>query len=101
MTLFPRNARSELVLPTNLPCSGDVDSNRRFQAASPASYSPARKPTRGSGLGGAAFMALPIGVGPMAPPDELTVLRAQAPAAPIATMTNSDFKRWAPETNCI
>jgi hypothetical protein len=38
-------------------------------------------------------MALPIGVGPIAPPDELTVLRAQAPTAPIATTTNSDFQR--------
>jgi hypothetical protein len=43
-----------------------VDTSRRFQAASPASYHPALSPTRGSGLGGDIDMS----AGTMAPPVE-------------------------------
>jgi len=46
------NDRSELVIPTNGFDGGVLESTRRFHTASPASISPARRPTRGSGLGG-------------------------------------------------
>src|SRR5688572_6966782 len=49
-------ARSELVTPTNFAEGGVVETRRRFQAATPASNLPARRPTRGSGLGGATAM---------------------------------------------
>src|SRR6058998_1947617 len=42
------NDRSELVTPTNFSDGGVFDTSRRFQAAWPASISPARSPTRGS-----------------------------------------------------
>src|ERR1051325_3762228 len=51
MTVGPEKPRSELVIPAN-PC-GDwtCDTFRMFQIASPASWSPALRPTRGSGDG--------------------------------------------------
>src|SRR6188508_2083861 len=54
MAYLPLNARSELVTPWNWDDGGVCESTRRFQAASPASVRPARRPTRGSGEGGVA-----------------------------------------------
>src|SRR5690349_2881403 len=77
MTSFPRNARSELVTPANRAEAGVLEMSRRFHAASAAlprmmrrgwlsiiteSVLPARRPTRGSGLGGPAELVV-IGVG--------------------------------------
>src|SRR6185436_17828310 len=62
MTYWPVNARSELVLPTNRPDGGVLERTRMFQVASAASILPARRPTRGSGLGAAASMP-PAGAG--------------------------------------
>src|SRR3954469_1685371 len=51
MTLVPEKPRSELVTPTK-PCGAGVcEILRMFQIASPASWSPAFNPTRGSGDG--------------------------------------------------
>src|SRR5579885_1596476 len=51
MTSVPLNARSEFVTPAK-PCGAGVcETMRRFQIASPASWSPALRPTRGSGDG--------------------------------------------------
>src|SRR4051812_2460006 len=52
MAYLPVNARSELVTPTNFADGGVADTTFMFQAASPASATPALRPTRGSGLGG-------------------------------------------------
>src|SRR5262245_46361796 len=52
MAYLPVNERSEFVAPMNFG-GGDVfESTRRFHDASPAVLNPARRPTRGSGLGG-------------------------------------------------
>src|SRR6478752_6749244 len=45
-------ARSELVAPSKPSGAGVVETSLMFQAASPASRSPALRPMRGSGLGG-------------------------------------------------
>src|SRR5262245_15649005 len=51
MTLVPEKPRSELVTPAK-PCGeGVCEIFRMFQIASPASWSPAFNPTRGSGEG--------------------------------------------------
>src|SRR5688500_18480932 len=47
-------ARSEFVTPTNFSDGGVVETLRMFHAASAASMRPARRPMRGSGLGGSA-----------------------------------------------
>src|ERR1044072_2962635 len=69
MTSLPMNARSELVTPLKRAAAGVFEIRRMFQPASAAlprmtrrgwlsiiteSVLPARRPTRGSGLGGAA-----------------------------------------------
>src|SRR5215831_14466612 len=51
MTSFPRKARSDIVLPTNFSLGLVVETSLMFHAAWAASHSPARSPTRGSGLG--------------------------------------------------
>src|SRR6185437_14369454 len=51
MAYFPVKARSELVMPTNCSDGLVCESTSRFHDASPASYSPALSPTRGSGFG--------------------------------------------------
>src|SRR5690606_38606389 len=53
MTQFLRNARSELKASSNGGGDGRWAVSRMFQYASPASVLPARRPTRGSGFGGA------------------------------------------------
>jgi hypothetical protein len=45
------NAKSEFVIPVNFSDGCVVDTKRRFQAAVAASNFPARRPTRGSGIG--------------------------------------------------
>jgi hypothetical protein len=55
-----------------------------FQVATPASNNPALRPTRGSGLGAATDIMLPIGVGPMLVA-VVAVERAHAPAEQIAS----------------
>jgi hypothetical protein len=42
---------SELVMPANVADGGVFDTTRIFHAASAASIAPARRPTRGSGIG--------------------------------------------------
>jgi hypothetical protein len=69
-----------------------VDTRRKFQAAWAASYLPARNPMRGSGLGAATDIMLPIGVGPMFDA-VLAVGRAHAPAAQIANRNDPAFRR--------
>src|SRR5713226_8374173 len=59
MAYVPENARSELVTPANFSDGGVFETTRRFQDASPASLSPARRPTRGSGEGATVDMLLP------------------------------------------
>src|SRR5688572_29417742 len=70
MAYLPVKARSELVTPANCSGGGVFEITRRFQTASPASVSPARRPTLGSGLGARADEP-PAGVGPPDPLDEV------------------------------
>src|SRR6186713_3125153 len=51
---LPVNARSECVVPSDLPVGGVVDTMFMFHAACPASHHPALRPTRGSGDGAVA-----------------------------------------------
>src|SRR3954470_815262 len=51
MAYWPENARSEFVTPAKLGGAGVCDKACRFQIASPAFVVPARRPTRGSGIG--------------------------------------------------
>src|SRR5438034_10296722 len=51
MTSLPENERSEFVTPANFSDGRVFETTRRFQVASPAFISPARSPTRRSGLG--------------------------------------------------
>src|SRR4051812_21189476 len=50
--------------PTNFSDGGVADRTRRFHTASPASLTPARSPTRGSGLGACADIAAALADGP-------------------------------------
>src|SRR6267154_967923 len=59
MAYGPVNARSEFVTPRNFPGGGVFETTRMFQDASWAFISPARRPTRGSGLGATVDMLLP------------------------------------------
>src|SRR2546425_10346471 len=52
MAYGPENERSELVTPANFSDGRVFETTRRFQVASPAFISPARRPTRRSGVGG-------------------------------------------------
>src|SRR5207244_10820965 len=71
MAYGPMNARSELVMPPNFSGGGVLESTCKFQVASAAFMSPARRPTRGSGLGATVDM--------FAPPDEAHAARAHNP----------------------
>src|SRR3979411_1926885 len=71
-------ARSELVMPLKLAGGGVFDTTRRFHDASAASIRPARRPTRGSGLGAAMDMSA---VGAMVPLLEDMVADAHPAAA--------------------
>src|SRR5690606_21156829 len=81
MAYLPVKARSELVEPTKPSAGGVFETTRRFQVASSASYSPARRPTRGSGDGAATDAA--AGAGCPTPEDigEPHAARASRPAA--------------------
>src|SRR3989442_8296550 len=68
MAYGPVNARSELVTPKNFSGGGVFETTRMFQEASAAFISPARRPTRGSGLGATVDM--------LAPPDDAHAVRA-------------------------
>src|SRR5918994_3198317 len=76
MAYLPVKARSELVTPANCSGGGVSETTRRFHTASPASLSPARRPTLGSGFGAWADLP-PTGAGPPGRVDELE------PAQPI------------------
>jgi hypothetical protein len=78
------NARSELVTSTNCAEGGVLDTKRRFQAASSASIFPARRPTRGSGLGALADL-LSVGDGLSEPADEVERAHAAAENNPKAS----------------
>src|SRR6266852_4074378 len=71
MAYGPVNARSELVTPKNFSGGGVFEITRMFQDASAAFISPARRPTRGSGLGATVDM--------LAPPDDAHAARAHNP----------------------
>src|SRR5690242_15477947 len=71
MAYGPVNARSELVTPKNFPGGGVLETTRMFQVASSAFMSPARRPTRGSGLGATVDM--------LAPPDDAHAARVHNP----------------------
>ncbi len=79
MAYGPLNARSELVTPANFPGGGVFDTTRRFQVASAAFISPARRPTRGSGLGATVDM--------FAPPDDAHAARVHTPIVRAGTAT--------------
>src|SRR5438445_10498539 len=57
MTSLPVNARSEFVTPANFSEGGVCDTTRRFQDAAAAFVTPARRPTRRSGLGAVVDMS--------------------------------------------
>jgi hypothetical protein len=87
-----------LVLPKNFPVGGVFESTRRFQVASAASIKPARRPTRGSGLGAVADM-LPAGDG--APPGaEVERVHAASDSSPTASDSDAsegtvgDTREW-------
>src|SRR3989454_7010843 len=80
MAYFPVKARSELVTPANFSEGGVFETTRRFHDASPASMSPARRPTRGSGLGATVDM--------LPPPDDAHAARADNPT--VRTRYRSD-----------
>src|SRR5712692_4904538 len=99
MTYFPLNARSELVAPTNFSDGGVFDTTRIFQDASPASMSPARRPTRGSGVGATVDMLAP-------PPDDAHAARDANPSVTAADRQEAEnctasfmgrFLLWGPE----
>src|SRR5579884_3929779 len=80
MTSVPVNARSEFVTPAKCSGAGVCEIIRRFQIASPASWRPALRPTRGSGDGAmmiGADMSGPA-IGPPAWVELPLVARAQA-----------------------
>ncbi len=60
---FPENARSECVAPSTFSVGGVVEISFRFQAACPASQTPAARPTRGSGDGAVSEMTGATGAG--------------------------------------
>ena len=70
------NARSEFRAVAKSGGDGVLETSRRFQIASPASWSPGLRPTRGSGLGAAAEAA---GAGADAPPPVEEAQEAVAP----------------------
>src|ERR1700722_753431 len=82
------NAMSEFVSPRNLPVGRVVETRRTFQAACPASHSPALRPTRGSGLGAFVDM-LAAGAG-AAPGGEPEGAHAAAERRPAATVRVAD-----------
>jgi hypothetical protein len=55
---LPEKARSEFVAPRNFADGCVFDTTLMFQVASAASIKPARRPTRGSGVGAAVDMLL-------------------------------------------
>src|SRR2546425_11101557 len=57
MAYGPENERSELVTPANFSDGRVFETTRRFHAASPAFISPARRPTRRSGVGAVVDMS--------------------------------------------
>src|SRR2546428_9574296 len=71
MAYGPVNARSELVTPKNFSGGAVFETTRMFQDASSAFISPARRPTRGSGLGATVDM--------LAPPDDAHAARVHNP----------------------
>src|SRR3954453_20908577 len=93
MAYWPEKARSELVIPRNCCDGGVFETTRRFHAASSAFIRPARRPTRGSGLGAAVDM-LPAGDGLVASGDGGERAHAAAENSPTA----SDSDRSGAET---
>src|SRR5215204_3534221 len=86
MAYLPVNARSEFVTSTKFGEGGVLETTFRFQIASAASILPARRPTRGSGLGAFADMS-GLGEGP---PDSLELDPAHAAVASRAAARDSD-----------
>src|SRR6476661_3596605 len=88
MTSFPRNARSDIVLPRNFSLGLVVETSLMFQAACAASHRPARSPTRGSGLGAPCMWTSTAriepavdGVGALEPVDDPDDIHAESAAA--------------------
>src|SRR5512133_1982888 len=94
MTFVPEKPRSELVMPAKSFGGGVCETFRMFQIASPASSSPALRPTRGSGDGAATRGADMSGMRDDAGPADIELLDdapahpAAAPATAIEAMTN-------------
>src|SRR5258708_533476 len=84
MAFWPLKARSELVIPRNGADGGVFETTRRFHVASSAFIRPARRPTRGSGLGAAVDM-LPAGDGLLASGDDAERAHAAADNSPTAS----------------
>src|SRR3954463_2464959 len=100
MTSLPIKARSELVTPLKRASAGVFEIRRRFHAASAAlsrmtrrgwlsiiteSVVPARRPTRGSGLGGPADL-LVIGDGALDDDIDVQAAKTDAAASDAATI---------------
>src|SRR5437667_11448463 len=85
MAYGPMNARSELVMPANFSGGGVFETTRRFHVASPAFMTPARRPTRGSGLGATVDM--------FAPPDDAHAATALNPIVRSRNRTSREIMR--------
>src|ERR1043165_8236621 len=100
MTSLPMNARSELVTPLNRASAGVFEMSRRLQASSAALSRmtrrgwlsimaewvlPARRPTRGSGLGGPAEL-LVIGDGALEDDIDVQAAKTDIAASDAATI---------------
>src|SRR3954468_15537487 len=85
MAYGPRKARSELVTSSNFPVARVLDNSLMFHDAVAASYLPARRPTRGSGIGSPGDMLLAAALAlVLTPEDEIAGAHAAAEMIPSA-----------------
>src|SRR5215207_10208107 len=91
MTYLPVNAMSELVIPVKSSGDGFSETTFRFHTASPASCSPALRPTRGSGLGASADFVLSGDGDPV--PDELEPAQPSSRATAAAGRSGRNLTR--------
>src|SRR5206468_3645810 len=92
------NARSELVTPLNFSEGGVCDRTRRFHTAVPGLSVPARKPTRGSGIGSPGDMSLIDGMLLLERAEPVEV--AQPAAIKSATPTDSEPNSVVRRSRC-
>jgi hypothetical protein len=83
------------VIPAKLAGGGVLETTRRFHDASPAFMRPARRPTRGSGLGAAVDIAMsPGAMEPFALAEEVADAHAPAAASVRASDSLSNDEVW-------